>query len=393
MTPKRVALVCDLREEGWPSMDLVADMLLAQMQTNYSAEFKVTPICPPLRRRLTGAASAGVMSANALRATRFNADRFLNRFWDYPRHVSSIRSEFDLFHLIDHSYGQLVHELPAEKTIVTCHDLDTFQCLLNPKAAPRSIYFRRMMERTLSGFRKAARVACVSNATRVELLAHDLIEPERVVVVSNGVHPAYTPAADPLADEAVTDLLGPLDRSPGQTPELLHVGSTIPRKRIDVLLRIFAAVRDQFPRARLVRVGGAFTREQATLVSQLDLGDSVVVLPALDRKLLASVYRRAALLLQPSEREGFGLPVVEALASGTAVVASDLPSLREVGGGAVVYCPVAEVQSWSETVTKLLRGRTGESWGERREAGLAQAAKFSWAEHARRVAALYRELL
>ena len=85
---------------------------------------------------------------------------------------------------------------------------------------------------------------------------------------------------------------------------------------------------------------------------ELGLTDAIVVLPMLDRATLAAVYRRSALLLMPSEREGFGLPVLEALACGTPVVASDIEALREVGGFAASYCPVEGIEDWQR------RGRT-----------------------------------
>lgn len=377
-----LAVVCDFREENWPSMDLVADMLLNQLEQNHSNEFAVTRICPPLRRRFSRSDS----NAGKL----FNADRFLNRFLDYPQHARTIRTEFDLFHVVDHSYAQLLLDLPAERTVVTCHDLDTFQSLLNPEREPRSLAFRKMMERTLDGFRRAARVTCDSEATRAELLTHNLVEPERAVVVPNGVHPSCSPAADANADGEAARLLG----EPAGV-ELLHVGSTIPRKRIDLLLKIFAAVRKEVPAARLVRVGGVFTREQEQLINQLDLARSIVVLPRLERNVLASVYRRAAVVLLPSEREGFGLPVVEALACGTPVVASDLPVLREAGGDAVTYCPIGDVRAWTEVLVELLREREARSepWVDRRRAGIIQATKFTWEEYANKLAHVYREIL
>jgi glycosyltransferase involved in cell wall biosynthesis len=329
----------------------------------------------------------------------FNADRFLNRFWDYPRVARRIRNDFDLFHLVDHSYGQLLQQLPPERTVVTCHDLDTFQCLLNPEKEPRSVLFKAMMKRTLKGLRKAAFVTCDSVATRDELLAHKLISPDRLLIVPNGVHPSCSPEANPAAD-AEAELLVSSQRSEirGQRslgPELLHVGSTIPRKRIDLLLRVFAAVRKQFPDARLIRVGGAFTGEQAALADELRLLNSIVVLPHIDRDVLAAVYRRAALVLLPSEREGFGLPVVEAMACGTPVLASDLPVLREVGGDAASYCAVGDVNSWSRTVGELLLERNEQSakWAARRQCSLAQANRFSWSEYAHAMTGIYEEVL
>jgi glycosyltransferase involved in cell wall biosynthesis len=236
-------------------------------------------------------------------------------------------------------------------------------------------------------------VICDSVATRDELLAHELAAPEKTVVIQNGAHPSCSPEANLLADREAAQMLG----SPAQASsvEILHVGSTIPRKRIDVLLRVFAALRQELPGARLIRVGGPLTREQASLAEQLGITDALVVLPQLERDVLAAVYRRAAVLLQPSEREGFGLPVVEALACGTTVVASDLPVLREVGGDAVTYCAVGDIFSWTESLRYLLaeRAERPEQWGERGVRAVAQAAKFSWAEYARQTVIVYQQVL
>jgi glycosyltransferase involved in cell wall biosynthesis len=380
-------------------MDLVADMLLSHLQADYSDAVEAFRICPPMRRRFTRERSA-MRGQKAeignhtlhLAPKLFNADRVLNRFWDYPRLARRRKSEFDLFHVIDHSYGQLLYELPPERTVINCHDLDTFQCLLNPAEEPRSVFFRKMMSRTLSGFRQAARVTCVSSTTRDELLEYKLVAPERAVVIRNGVHPSCSTKPNLPADQEATRLLG---QANGAAVEILHVGSTIPRKRIDLLLRIFAGVRADFPQARLIRVGGPFTREQEELINKLGIAKGIAVLPRLEPNLLAAVYRRAAILLQPSEREGFGLPVVEAMACGTSVVASDLPVMREVGGAAALYCPLGDVSSWSETIVRLLVDRKAktQSWLDRRDAGIAQARKFSWAEYAKQMVSLYNELL
>jgi glycosyltransferase involved in cell wall biosynthesis len=380
----RVAVVCDLREENWFSMNLVADMLLEGLRGDHAGALAAERVCPPMRRRFSRAGWA--------RGRRFNADRLLNRFWDYPRSVRRRRSEFDLFHVVDHSYAQLVHQLPAERTVVTCHDLDTFRCLLEPEGERRSRAFRLMTRRVLEGFRRAARVACDSAATRDELLAHGLLPPERLTVIPNGVHPAFTRAPDAAADAEAARLLGGRDAG---AVELLHVGSTIARKRVDVLLRVFAEVRRRLPGARLVRVGGEFTPGQAALAEKLKLRDALTLLPPLETPVLAAVYRRAALVLQPSEREGFGLPVVEALACGTHVVASGLPVLREVGGRAATYCPVGDVGAWAEAVVRLAREREGEPalWAERRAAGVEQASKFTWGEYVAQTVALYAEVL
>jgi glycosyltransferase involved in cell wall biosynthesis len=381
----RVAVVCDLLEENWPSMDLVAEMLLRHLGEPTTTGVEAVRVRPRMIKRFGRLQFAGMARAG------HNVDRVLNRFWHYPRHLRGA-GDFDLFHVVDHSYAQLVHSLPPERTVVTCHDLDAFRCLIGSPVEQRSRPFRMLMGRVLEGLRKAARVTCDSDHTRDELLANGLVPPERAVVVRNGVSPVYSILVDPAADAEAQRLLVAL---PTDASYVLHVGSTILRKRVDLLLRVYAKVREALPHVRLVRVGGPFMDSQFRLARELGLEESIIVLPFLEERVLAAVYRRAALLLQPSEREGFGLPVVEALACGTTVLASDLAVLHEVGGTAAAYCTVGDVPAWAESAVSLLTEQLSEPerWAERRKANVAQAAKFSWAEYARQMVSIYKELL
>ncbi len=384
--PIRVAVVCDYPEEGWASMDLTAEMVLDRLTSAHPAEVVATRVCPPFRPRLTR------LPTLAGHPVSRNADRLFNRFVDYPRALSRIvrRGDHDLYHLIDHSYSQLVHTLPSWRSVVTCHDLDTFRCLFEPEAEPRPRWFRAMARRILGGFRKAAAVTCNSTTTRDAILSRRLLAPDRLAVVPMGVHPAFSPDPDPAADAEAARRLGPAG-----PPELLHVGSTIPRKRIDVLLDVFAEVRRTIPAARLVKVGGTFTTAQERQARDLGLTDSLVPLPFLPREVLAAVYRRASLVLQPSEAEGFGLPAIEALACGAPLLASDLPALREVACAAAVYRPVGDVPAWVGASLRLLdeHRSSPDARLNRRALGLSRARLFSWSEHASRLVGIYREVL
>jgi len=229
-------------------------------------------------------------------------------------------------------------------------------------------------------------------ATREELLQHHLFPLERISVIPNGVHPSCSPAPDPAADAIAARLL-PGD--PSDRVWLLNVGSTLPRKRLDVLLRVFAAVRRTIPRALLVRAGGGFTAEQLQLATELNLQDAIVILPFLERETLAAVYRRATLLLHTAEAEGFGLPLIEAMACGCTVLASDIPVLREVGGSAATYSPLGDVDAWKDSVVRLLHEKlhdhSAPALGHRQ--ARARASRFSWAENAARTVHIYRKVL
>lgn len=379
--PLRVAVICDFLEEQWPSMDLVADMLVAHLARNHAAEVTVTKLRPSMLRLFSRLGTG----------TFFNADRLLNRFFYYPRWLRTRRAEFDLFHVVDHTYAHLALQLPAERTLITCHDLDAFRPLLESDAPGGHGWFRHFIRRILDGFQRAARVICVSETTREAIVRHGLVPCERTSVIYNGVHP-FLSQPDSRSDTEAEALL---PSRQGREVYLLSVGSTIPRKRIDVLLRVFAAVRRQEPTVRLVRVGGPFTASQDRLAKELGIGDAIVALPFLEIKLLAAVYRKATVLLQTSETEGFGLPLIEAMASGCPVAASDIPVFREVGGPVITLCPVADIDHWTSEVLRLLSERnvSPEAWRERQEASARWASRFSWDEAARRTVDLYRQLI
>lgn len=385
MKRPRIAIVADLAEERWHSMDLVAEILMLGLRSPAARAVEAVQIRPSLVRRFTRVPGLGRWSHVE------TADRIINRMWDYRRTLAAQADDFDLFHIVDHSYAHLVTVLPPDRSLVMCHDIDAFAGVL-PGAEGQSMVGRILGEQLLAGLVAARKIVCGSHATRDALLASGVVEPSRLAVVPYGLHPTCTPRSDPRAEAVADGQLGPMDPA---CPEILHVGSTVPRKRIDVLLEVFAALRDRHPSIRLIRVGGAFTRSQLRLVSRLGLGDRVTVLPYLERRVLAAVYRRAAVVLQPSDREGFGLPVAEAMACGTPVVASDLAPLREVGGAMASYCPVGDVDSWVSTVGALLDERAGDParWAARRAAAVGDSRRFDALRHAQRMLDVYRELL
>lgn len=376
----RVAILADYLEEGWPSMNLVAEMIQASLAEDGRVEAElVRPAMPSYAERYLGAKGR-------------NADRLLGRFVHYPREAARLRESYDVFHVTDHSYSQLVHALPAERCLVTCHDVDTFRCLLARNPEPRPWWFRQMAGRILHGMRRAGHVTCVSENTAREVRAEKWIPEPRLSVIPNGVNREYFAAARPEAEAWIEQWLAGkgLDRR----ELLLHVGSTIPRKRIDILLQVLSSISKEIPGVQLLRVGGAFTAEQETMVRNLGLAERIHRLPYLEPPQLRALYSRATLVLQPSEYEGFGLPVAEALATGAVVVASDIPVLREVGGEAVAYSAVGEIPAWTRQVVDLLElARSSDGmWQERREAGRQWAQRYQWGSVANALVYQYQYL-
>jgi len=366
-------------------MDVTSGSLAAASQELGGDEFEFTIVKPPIRKRFRRFAESRSWGA-------FTADRLIHRFYDYPRMVRQMRDGFDLFHIMDHSHAHLAHEFLPEQTVITCHDLDTFACILRPQQCRRSRLFRTMTARIWSGFQRAGRIICVSRATGAALLATGVVGSERVAIIPNGIQSLSQETPQAISETTLEDYLG---RWEPDTVELLHVGNNVPRKRIDVLIRILAAVRRQGIAARLIRVGEGFTESQLSLIESLSLSPYIKVLHRVDAGILGAIYQRAVLLLQTSDAEGFGLPVVESMASGTPVVASDIPALREVGGEITTYCPVADVESWAQVVAALLRERSQapSQWDQRRARGVVWASRFSWQSAAEKTLSLYREIL
>lgn len=377
MRPVRVGIVCDLREEGWHSMDLVADMLLEMLPSVSGGEIAATRLRPSMIRRWTRLPVVGDSRRASL------GDRLTGRLWDYPRWLRRRRDEFDVFHIVDHSYAHLTRALPARRTIVTCNDTDAFAAARG-EAASRLDPSRLLAAHVLDGISRASHVSCISEATRQDLVATGRVDWSCTSVAYLGAHPTCTPAPDGPADAQIDRRLGV------RGFEVLHVSSTIPRKRIDVLLEVFSRFRRTQPDARLLRVGGALTRDQQQLAERLNVIDALVQLPFLERPELAALYRRASVVVLPSDREGFGLPVVEAMACGTPVISSDIPALREVGGTAAIYEPSGDVDRWVEALVRFrAEHRDSAARARRRAACIAAATKFDWQRYAAQMSDLY----
>ena len=127
-----LAILTDFPEEGWRSMDLCGDMLLDHLPREGPLAVEADRLCPPFRRLATRLPVVG------RRRAAFNADRLLNRFILFPRYARQAARRFDLFHVADHTYAQLVHALPAGRTGVYCHDVDAFRCLFDQGRQPQA---------------------------------------------------------------------------------------------------------------------------------------------------------------------------------------------------------------------------------------------------------------
>ena len=239
--------------------------------------------------------------------------------------------------------------------VVTIHDL-SFEREPSLMSRKDRIVFRRAVPRAA---RKAVRVLTVSERTRRDLRELYDVPDEKIVVTPNGVDPAFTPS-----------------NTLSQGDYVLVVGAVQERK--NPLAALAAADAAGLP---LVVAGPA---KDEALARELELrGARVTGYVAQDE--LVRLYRGAACLVQPSRYEGFGLPVLEAMACGTPVVAVPEPALREVAGDAAVW---AEERELADGIRRAVTERERLA-----AAGLERARLFSWRETARRTLDVYRKAL
>jgi glycosyltransferase involved in cell wall biosynthesis len=285
----------------------------------------------------------------------------------------------DLFHA---THYVLPYGLPCP-AVVTVHDLIH---LARPEQLPgvlARLYARLLLRRAAH---RARRLLTVSTATARDLERRLGVDPERIEVVPNGVDPVFF--ADPGAGETTATLAAHGLRS----PYLLFLGNPKPHKNLPRLLAAYARL-DPATSPPLVLAGARPAELEAlqAAVAQAGLGERVICLGHLPAAALPALYRGATLFLFPSLHEGFGLPVLEAMAAGTPVVCSEIPPLRELAAGsAELVDPLSP-----GAIAAGLAGLLGDP--PRRAAlaarGRERARAYGWEITAARTAAVYTAAL
>jgi len=257
---------------------------------------------------------------------------------------------------------------------MTIHDIIP---LTNPEWVPAS-YGQRMRAQLDFARRRCQAVITDSEFVRGQLIARGLA-PERVTVVPLACAPAFRPrdpAQKTLCRAAVG--LGP------EEPFVLFVGTLDPRKNLRTLLEASAAVRPESPH-RLLVVGKNPYGPDPELARQ-----GVLHQTGIDDETLAGLMSAATLFVLPTLAEGFGLPVLEAMACGCPVIASNTTSLPEVAGDAAILVDPRDANALAERLRAVLRDESLRQ--DLRAKGLARAAQFSWERTARETFAVYRRV-
>jgi glycosyltransferase involved in cell wall biosynthesis len=278
------------------------------------------------------------------------------------------RTGTDLLHLPD-PYGTPIDmRVPR---IATCHDL--IPLLLHREyfgfPGARALQWLRDSLR----YRTVRRVIAVSAATKRDLVEHVGVAPEDVDVVHHGVdHQRYNRVEDPDEGQRVGELLG------FRAPYLLYVGAGDARKNLPRLIEAYgqSGLQRELP---LVLVGSLSTRQRARVqraVAKHGVGASVHLRGHVDEALIPALYRQCLAHVFPSRYEGFGLPLLEAMACGAATVTSSVSSLGEVAGDAALVVDTSDPEALAEALVRV--AEDGALRATLSARGVARAADFTW---------------
>lgn len=286
------------------------------------------------------------------------------------------RLQADLVHFPNLSAHVSVTGLPWRipgPFVVTVHDFTPLHipALLHGKRVNHWWYARQR-----AWARRAARLICVSQATREDAVRLLGISPERCPVIYEGVDPRR---------------FHPSDEPRSIPPFILFVGGDLPNKNREGVIQAFAQLCRQTDLPHRLVLVGFDTRSDAELTMQypsLDLS-RVQRVQHLSSGELARLFRQADLFVFPSRHEGFGLPVLEAMASGTPVVTSTTSSLPEIAGDAALLVDPDDVSGLCRAMEHVLRDRG--LWSQLQAAGLARAQQFTWERTAQLTLQVYEE--
>ena len=295
----------------------------------------------------------------------------------------------DALHLPNQHFGRYIKLLRKKKVIITVHDLIRFLDLrchkpLIQKPNARDKFYLQM---DYDGIKKASKIITVSNYTKKDITKFLKISEEKVDVTYLGVdHENFKPLKN-------------CSERPIKEPYILYVGSEQPRKNLTMLFKVFHLLKKdlRFKDLKLVKVGlsssrgdPAFRKKTLETIRELGLIRDVIFAGYVSNKDLAILYSHAECFVLLSLYEGFGLPVLEAMACGCPVIASNVTSLPEIAGNASILVNPLDAGEIVKAIKMVILDETLRK--ELIKKGLERVKAFSWEKCAKETLKTYKEI-
>ncbi|GAB4554283.1 MAG: glycosyltransferase family 1 protein [Anaerolineae bacterium] len=303
----------------------------------------------------------------------------LARLWHrahIPLYVETFTKKIRLFHATDFV---LPPTRRRTRTLLTVHDLSFVR--VPESASPRlKAYLDAVVPRSC---RRADHILADSQATKDDLISLYGLPDEKITVLYSGVDARFQPITDLGLRRAVRNKY-----KLGSAPYILAVGTIQPRKNYERLMQAVATLPSAFNGVKLVISGGKGWLDGPIHALAKQLGSRVQMIGYAEDEDLPALYAESVCVAFPSLYEGFGLPVLEGMASGVPVLTSNVSCLPEVAGDAALMVDPYSVEAIRDGLITLLEG----DQRERIARGIAQAKRFSWHDAARKLREIYQQL-
>lgn len=298
---------------------------------------------------------------------RHNSRRILWEQFHLP--LLAKGDSLDLLHYVDHSLSLIERPCP---TVITVHDLAFYRMPKMYDFTRR--YYKQLIARP--SIKKATRIIAISEHTKNEIVELIRVNPDKIDVIPYGLNPVFRQ----IENKDILESFCKKHRLPKNF--ILFVGTFQPRKNLDALLTAFSRIPASL-RPPMVFCGqkGWLYKPIFSRIGQLNLQKEIIVLGPLPNETLPLLYNSASLFVYPSLYEGFGLPLLEAMACGVPVLASNGTSIPEVVGDAAETVNPKDIDAISNSLERLFSD--DEKRNRLIKSGLKRASIFSWEKTAR----------
>ncbi len=304
-------------------------------------------------------------------------DGFTRRYL-YPQFVRQKQKSDHIHHITNQDLAFLLNKIELPRSVVTCYDLIPWVYYKN-----RSRYWIGNIE----GLQKADRIITISEFSKQEIIKSAGIPGDKIDVIYCGVdRSVFFPNRDrtPLKGCGIGE----------KQKVLLYVGSEEPRKNLGIIFEVLATILQEDPDVVLLKVGSpgmsGDRKSTLNLIKSLNIEDSVIFTEDVPEEMLAKYYNAADLFIFPSRYEGFGLPIIEAMACGCPVVAADTSSIPEVVEGAALLKDPDDSRGFVDSIQDVLNDTASKN--DLVLKGKRRIANFNWDKSAEKMKKVYSSL-
>ena len=311
--------------------------------------------------------------------------RIYKALWNIlPEKYSNLFPNGDLYHYLNYIVPPIDE---AKKVIINVYDM-VYKRFPETMKTSNLYMLERDMEKSIY---RADKIITISENTKNEILEYFDIDEDKISIIAPGIDiSCFAKTKENGLDEKKRI------KNKYKLPDnyFLYFGTIEPRKNIATILRAYAELQEDIRHEfKLVFSGGMGwkNKELMSMINQSGLSDQIVFTGYVEEADKAYIYNMAKIFLFPSLYEGYGMPISEAMASGTPVITSNVSSMPEAGGKAASYISPLDYLAMSKEIEKLLSDEN--YYNEKVNLGVKQAEKFSWDNAAKQTVEVYHELL